>query len=123
MHLHIIYHIVGKVARGVESASVFYGMHYHVNVLLAIYIKRWHCPCGFWFFRFLFHVEHTPVFVQHYHSRALQLFFRRLVVAHDAWSALLLGELHESLEREKQQVICGNHQHVVIHLCLFNGKL
>ena len=66
--------------------------------------------------RLLFHIEHLHIIVHHNHARALELLNARLLVAHNARCSLFLCKVHKLLEREEQQVVCGNYQKVVIQV-------
>ena len=71
---------------------------------------------------FLFHSQHSELFVKLNDARALQLLYRGLLVAHDATRLLLAGKVDELLEREEQQVVSCHHEQVVVNLQFVESK-
>ena len=99
--------IVSQVAGCITAAAVVEAVEDEREVLLHVDIERRHGPVTLGMFGFLFHAEHLSVGVFLDDTRALKFLDRRLVVAHDTGCAFLLGEIHEALEREIEEVVGG----------------
>ena len=65
-----------------------------------------------WFLWLLFHVQHLVILIEHYYSCALQLFYRWLLVAHDARGLLLVGVIDKLLETEVEDVVGGDNEEI-----------
>ena len=72
--------------------------------------------------RLLLHVEYPHLLVHDDDTRPLQLLYRRLFVAHDTRGSFLLGKVDKFLEREEQQIVCCDHQQVVVNVQLLHRK-
>jgi hypothetical protein len=68
----------------------------------------------FRFLRFLLHVEHPHLVVNDDDARALELFYRGLLMTHDARGLFLLGKVNELLEREEQDVVSSNDEYIIV---------
>ena len=71
---------------------------------------------------FFLHAQYLVVSIEFHDTCTLQFLYRRLFMTHDAAGSLLLSEIHEFLEAEEQQIICGHHKHVIVNLQLFHCK-
>ena len=67
-------------------------MAHQVEILLQVDIEGRNGPMALGNLRFLLHAEDTVIFVEFYHTCALELLDRGLLVAHDAGGLLLLCE-------------------------------
>ena len=65
-----------------------------------------------WFLGLLFHVQHLIIIIEHHYSCALQLFYRWLLVAHDARGLLLVGVIDKLLETEVEDVVGGDDEEI-----------
>ena len=69
-----------------------------------------------WFLGLLFHVQHLIVLIEHYDTGALQLFYRCLLMAHDARGLLLVGVIDKLLETEVEDVVSGDDEEITLLL-------
>ena len=61
-------------------------------------------------FRLFFHIEHFPVGIYLYDTRALKLGDIGLMVAHDTGGAFRLGKINEALEGEIEEIVGSSDQ-------------
>ena len=66
-----------------------------------------------WHLGFLLHAQDFHVVVELDDTGALEFFYRRLLVAHDARSALFLGEFDKFAKGEEEEVVSGNDKEIV----------
>lgn len=122
VHGGVVYHIVCEVAGGIFATTISYRVAQKWQVGLEVYVERGYGPMSAGLLGLLLHIEHTMVIVELYHTGALQLLNRGLVVAHDTAGALLLGKLHKFVETEEEQIVGGNDKYIVVDMELLNGQ-
>ena len=117
----MLHHIVGEVAWGIAATAILHGVAHEVEVLLQVDIEGWHGPVALGFLGFLLHAQHAHVVVELHDTRALQLLYRGLFVAHDARGLLLAGKIDELLEGEEEQVVGSYHEQIIVQAQLLHG--
>ena len=114
VHGGVINHIVGEVTGGILATAVLDRMAHQVEVLLQVDIEGRDRPMGFGDLGFFLHTEDAVVSVELDDTCALEFFYRGLLMTHDAGGAFFLGEIHELLEGEEEEVIGSDDEEVII---------
>lgn len=112
-----------EAAGGIDAATGLDADTDEAGIGAGVVVEGGYAPVALGLGGLLFHREDEVVVVHLGNTALAEALLGLLVVAHDAGGGFPAGVAHEVDQTERQQVVAGNDQEVVVELTLVDGKL